>query len=112
MVVKFQPPPTYAEPILVDEATGKARFNPLWLKWFLDVAALFEVIGVGGINHELLISLLGGATGEHYHLTAAEHSAVASGITQVAVLAKITGLGANGSITFTNGIATAYTAPT
>ena len=35
-----------------------------------------------------------------------------AGITQVVVLAKITGGGANGSFTSTGGIVTAYTAPT
>ena len=34
------------------------------------------------------------------------------GISGTAVLAKITGLGANGSLTFTDGIITGYTAPT
>jgi hypothetical protein len=34
------------------------------------------------------------------------------GISGTAVLAKITGLGANGSLTFTDGVITGYTAPT
>lgn len=36
----IQPPPTYTLPVLVDEKTGKAVFNPIWLKWFLDLADL------------------------------------------------------------------------
>ena len=36
---KFQPPPTWALPILVDEKTQKAIFNPVWLKWFVDISA-------------------------------------------------------------------------
>ena len=36
---KFQPPPTWALPILVDEKTQRAIFNPVWLKWFVDLSA-------------------------------------------------------------------------
>lgn len=38
----FQPPPTYAEPVLVNPETQKATFNPIWLNWFLAFAALLE----------------------------------------------------------------------
>ena len=41
----FQPPPTYALPILVDEKTGKAQFNPIWLKWFVDLAQVLNDAG-------------------------------------------------------------------
>jgi hypothetical protein len=37
-MAKFQPAPTHAPPVIVDEVTGKSTFNPIWLKWFLDVA--------------------------------------------------------------------------
>lgn len=37
MATQFQPPPTYADPVLVDQITKRAQFNPLWLKWFLDL---------------------------------------------------------------------------
>lgn len=36
----FEPPPTYAEVVLINEKTNKGRFNPIWLKWFVDLAAL------------------------------------------------------------------------
>lgn len=48
----FQPPPTYANPVLeeIDPATGrtKAGFNPVWLKWFLDLAAALSFVPGGG----------------------------------------------------------------
>ena len=34
----FQPPPTYALPVVVDEITGRSIFNPIWLRWFLDLS--------------------------------------------------------------------------
>lgn len=45
MAQTFQPPPTWALPILVDEKTGKASFNPVWLKWFVDLTALINTGG-------------------------------------------------------------------
>ena len=47
MTAKFQPPPTWALPILVDEKTGKALFNPVWLKWFVDLSANLGPGGAG-----------------------------------------------------------------
>jgi len=41
----FQPPPTYADPVLVDPITGKSAFNPIWLKWFVDIS---RGLGPGG----------------------------------------------------------------
>ena len=40
----FQVPPTFAAPIVTDEQ-GNAQFNPIWLRWFLDVAAEFGTVG-------------------------------------------------------------------
>lgn len=44
----FQPPPTYAEVVLADPA-GKQppRFNPIWLKWFVDIARGLNAGGAG-----------------------------------------------------------------
>ncbi len=68
-----------------------------------------EVIGpsldIGGKN------ALKGLTGLTMQLSQVQNS-LAAGITGTAVLAKITGGGANGSLTFTKGLITAYTAPT
>lgn len=54
---QFQPPPTYAPLGLesVDPATGEKRLaiNPLWLKWFLDIAGLITDAGGGGDNGAL-----------------------------------------------------------
>jgi len=41
----FQPPPTYAEIILEDPQTKKPYFNPIWLKWFIDIQAFITVSG-------------------------------------------------------------------
>lgn len=50
----FTPPPTYAQVVLYDEKTSdikelvkSAKFNPIWLKWFLDLAALLPGAGAG-----------------------------------------------------------------
>ena len=48
--MNFQPPPTYALPILVDEKTNKAIFNPIWLKWFLELTGVISSIGTGGTS--------------------------------------------------------------
>lgn len=41
----ISPAPTYADPILIDEVTEKPRFNPIWLKWFLDLAEILNAAG-------------------------------------------------------------------
>ena len=41
----FQAPPTWAELILVNRATGVSTFNPIWLNWFI---SLTQNIGVTG----------------------------------------------------------------
>ena len=58
----FQPPPTYAEVVLVDEKTGRATFNPIWLRWFLD---LVRDVGPGGAGSGTVtnIAVSGGTTG-------------------------------------------------
>lgn len=75
---RFPPPPTYAEPTIVDEKTKKASFNPIWLKWFLDVAQGIEDATTqlrNGLNHDNLLNLQGGiAPNEFYHLSAAQAS--------------------------------------
>ena len=46
----FQPPPTYADVILVDEKTNRATFNPVWLKWFIDLVADVGPSGAGSVS--------------------------------------------------------------
>ena len=35
MPINPNPPPTYADIVIVDQKTKKAVFNPIWLSWFL-----------------------------------------------------------------------------
>jgi len=75
-VSDFQPPPTYAEPVLVDEVTKKGRFNPIWLKWFLDLVEIINNSGGGGgtIAHNSTSGLQGGTANEYFHLSQAQHT--------------------------------------
>lgn len=72
----LQPPPTYALPILVDEATGRSQFNPIWLKWFVDLSSILSGLGGSTPSHNLLSGLQGGTASQYYHLTGAQHSAM------------------------------------
>lgn len=120
----FQPPPTYAEVILVDEKTGKATFNPIWLKWFIDLVAGVGPSGAGSVTS---IDMSGGTTG----LTTAGGPIITSGTftlggilvganggTGVANTGKTITLGGNltttpaNAITFTTTGATNVTLPT
>lgn len=79
----FQPPPTYALPILVDEKTGKATFNPIWLKWFVDLSAN---LGSGGAGTVTSVNVSGGSTG----LTASGGPVSTTGIITLAAPALTT----------------------
>lgn len=46
----FQPPPTFALPVIVDEKTKIATFNPIWLRWFLDLEQFFDSLGGATFN--------------------------------------------------------------
>lgn len=76
----FQPPPTWALPILVDERTGKAIFNPVWLKWFVDLSA-----NLGGA---------GAGSGSVNSVTASSPLASSGGATPNITLSSYTGTGA------------------
>lgn len=72
-----QPPPTFADVVLVDERTGQPKFNPIWLNWFLQLARTLDNAGGDTLEHNDLNGLQGGtAPGERYHLTQANASAV------------------------------------
>ncbi len=71
----FPEAPTYADPVIVDEITGKSRFNPVWLRWFLFVSQAFSDAGGTGIQHDSLGGLQGGVGGEYFHLTNSQFSA-------------------------------------
>ena len=46
---KFQPPPTWALPVIVDKTTKEGFFSPVWLKWFVDLSgALSADAGYAG----------------------------------------------------------------
>lgn len=126
MASTFQPPPTYASPILVDERTKTAQFNPIWLKWFLDLVGVINNTGGGSlVLHNGTGGLQGGQSNQYYHFTATEYTkwqaivATAAEINKLHVglsvtitTAALTGLGAQGSMTFTNGVLTAQTPAT
>ena len=77
---QFQPPPTWALPIVVEERTGKAQFNPIWLKWFLDLSGVLGTLGAGSgtAAHNQLGGLQGGSSNEYYHLTASDFAILTS----------------------------------
>lgn len=84
MPAEFPAAPTYADVVLVDAVSGKSAFNPIWLRWFLDIAAFVSASGGGsgtGTTHEDLTGLQGGGVAEHYHFTNAEHTALTAGFT-------------------------------
>lgn len=72
----FEPPPTYAEVVVVDQKTGKGSFNPLWLKWFLKLVNVLTNSGAvsGTIWHNSTGGLQGGTANQYYHLTNSEYS--------------------------------------
>lgn len=74
----FQPPPTWALPVLVDERTKEGQFNPIWLKWFVDLAQVLSSFGggSGSADHNMLSNLQGGTTNQFYHLSQAQHAAL------------------------------------
>ena len=67
MPVNFPIPPTFADPVIYDENTKKQQFNPLWLRWFLDLAQAI----VTPAQHNSLAGLQGGdaTSSQYYHLT-------------------------------------------
>lgn len=80
-MTELQSPPTYAELVLIDERTNKATFNPIWLKWFLDLVQVLNESGAGGgsVAHNSTSGLQGGTTNQYYHLTATQQAIVAAG---------------------------------
>jgi hypothetical protein len=84
-VAELQPPPTWALPVITDEGTGQSTFNPVWLKWFIDLTAILNAAGgASGLDHNLLTGIQGGDTNERYHLTSADSSIVVNKTFQAA----------------------------
>ena len=120
-MISYSPAPTYAEPILKGngpEGLESFIFNPIWLKWFVDLSSLLSKSGIsdvasGTFKHDLLSNISGITTTtppEYYHMTAGESGAFSQGKTSggIFVLAKLTVGGTNGYIVFTNGIITDF----
>jgi hypothetical protein len=171
----FQPPPTWALPVILDEVSGKAAFNPIWLRWFLDLSQNLGSGGAGSVSSVAALTL--GTAGTDLSSTvanptttvvitlnvptasAANRGALSAadwttfnnkgngtvtsvsgtgtvsgltltgtvtgsgnltlggtltttGVSATITTAKLTALGANGSMTFTNGLLTAQTPAT
>ena len=53
----FQPPPTWALPVTVDEVSGKAAFNPVWLRWCLDLSQNLGSGGAGSVSSVAALTL-------------------------------------------------------
>lgn len=71
------PVPTYANPTIVDQKTGEFTFNPIWLKWFIDLAKVLNAAGgISGLEHNLLAGLQGGAANQYYHLSQTDFNAI------------------------------------
>lgn len=92
MTVVFEPPPTYADVVVFDEDGKHPKFNPLWLKWFLDVTALLTASGGGGgsVVHNNTTGKQGGTANEYYHLTNSQHSALTAGFTGTGNIVRAT----------------------
>jgi len=123
---KFQPPPTYAMPVIEDPRTHHSVFNPIWLKWFLDLS---QNIGVGGAGTGSVTSITAGvgldggiitnagtislqplgSAGTYGTVTVNAYGQITAGaapetgLTVVIQTAKLTGAGVNGNMVFTNG---------
>jgi len=99
-----------------------------WLEWYRQLQAYLStgssvpwaVIDKAGANitdipiraHNTLQSLQGGTSGQYYHMTSAQNTALLAGLLVTITTAKLTLAGVNGSMTFTNGILTAQTPAT
>ena len=88
----FQPAPTYADVVLIDETTGKPRFNTIWLDWFLNLVAILDALGgTTAGTHNALSSIQGGGASERYHLTNAQNALVAALANPIAIATGGTG---------------------
>lgn len=101
----YQPPPKFYPPVVFDEASQKFELTQPWHFWFLNLG---KNLGLEQTQTGQLGTRLDAVEGEVDTIQAA----FAAGFTGSVVLAKITGGGANGSLTIVNGLITAVTAPT
>jgi len=79
-VAEFQDPPTFAEVVILPEQLRLQgiSFNPIWLKWFLDLAAVISASGggSGSFVHNDMSSIQGGSVTERFHLDADTYAAL------------------------------------
>jgi hypothetical protein len=77
VAITIPPPPTYAQ-LVIPGPSGKledATFNPIWLSWFIElVGVVTQTTGGGGINHNLLTGIQGGAVNQFFHLSLAAYT--------------------------------------
>lgn len=101
----FQPAPTYADPVLIDEKTGKPRFNQIWLDWFLRLVQFLNSAGGTSALHNSLGGLQGGTTNQYYHLTSSEYTGTGTGVFVRATSPTLVtpNLGTPSAIVLTNG---------
>lgn len=59
MSATFQPPPTFADPVIVNELSGRSQFNPIWLQWFLSVAQFISQANAGRLKSVIPVSSSG-----------------------------------------------------
>lgn len=97
MTSRFQPPPTWALPVIADERTGRAIFNPIWLKWFVDLAGGLSAAG-GGSGSVTSVNVSGGVTG----LTASGGPITTTGTITLGGTLGV-GYGGTGAASFTSG---------
>lgn len=92
IIAVFQPPPTWANPILVNEETKESTFNPVWLKWFVDLVGIINTSGGGGgaVTHNSTTGLQGGQANQYYHFTATEYTGTGTGAFVRAVSPSLT----------------------
>lgn len=74
-MAEIQPVPQWAPPFLGRPdimAQLDVRFNPVWLKWFIDL--INQLASGGAVDHNSLSGLQGGNSGlnQFYHLTSAQ----------------------------------------
>ena len=100
----YAPPPRHYPPI-AQEANGEFVITQPWHVWFLNLG---RNLGIEQTTTGALGVRLTAVEGEVDALQAAS----AAGYTGSVTLAKITALGADGSLTVSNGLITAVTAPT
>lgn len=60
---KFQPPPTWAMPVSVNKDTKEGFFNPVWLKWFIDLSKNLDTSGATSATVTNVAALTLGTSG-------------------------------------------------